>query len=59
LALATPETTLRLTIRNEALTADANALYLDYGYENVFTEFMLVRSLEESLPVRTLPEGLI
>jgi len=56
LALGQPETTMRMIIRNESLTADANVLYLDFGYENIFTEFMLVRSLEESLPVRALPE---
>lgn len=59
LNLARPDTTLILTITNEALTEDATALYLDYGYENKLTEFMLVRSLETPLPQVVLPEGLV
>ncbi|MHB1119029.1 MAG: GNAT family N-acetyltransferase [Bellilinea sp.] len=58
LNLAKPDITLQLMIANEALTEDANALYLDYGYENIFTEFMLVRPLNEPLPEIPLPEGL-
>lgn len=58
LNLAKPDVTLQLMIANEALTEDANALYLDYGYENIFTEFMLVRSLDEPLLEIPLPEGL-
>lgn len=58
LNLAKPDVTLQLMIANEALTEDANALYLNYGYENIFTEFMLVRPLDEPLPEIPLPEGL-
>jgi len=58
LNLAKPDVTLQLVIANEALTEDANALYLDYGYENIFTEFMLIRPLDEPLPEIPLPEGL-
>lgn len=57
LNLAEPEKTLQLMIANEALTEDANKLYLDYGYENIFTEFMLVRPLNDPLPEHPLPEG--
>lgn len=56
--LTKPATTLTLTIANEALTEDAAALYYDYGYENIFTEFMLVRQLDEPLPGIPMPEGL-
>lgn len=58
LNLASPDKTLLLTITNEALTDDATALYLDYGYENTMTEFMLTRPLAEPLPEVRLPEGL-
>lgn len=58
LKLAQPDLTLQLMIANEALTEDANALYLDYGYENIFTEFMLVHPLTEPLPGAVLPAGL-
>lgn len=58
LSLASPDKTLMLTITNEALTEDATALYLDYGYENTMTEFMLTRPLDEPLPEVILPEGL-
>ena len=59
LQLAQPDVTLQLRIANEALTEDANKLYLDYGYENIFSELMLVRPLEGQLPEDQLPEGLV
>ncbi len=49
---------LRLVIRNEALSADAHAMYQDYGFEQDFSEHMLVRTLEEPLPDASLPPGL-
>ncbi len=58
LKLAKPNVTLQLMITNEALTEDANALYLDYGYENILTEQMLVRSLGGPALSDPLPEGL-
>jgi len=58
LRLAQPDVTLELLIVNEALTEDANKLYLDYGYENTFSELMLVRSLDGQLPTGQLPSGL-
>lgn len=57
LNLATPAVTLTLTIANEALTDDATALYLDYGYENTFTEFMLTCPLDDPMPDAELPDG--
>lgn len=59
LNLAQPDVTLQLLITNEALTEDANKLYLDYGYENTFSELMLVRPLDDPLPQSQLAHGLI
>jgi ribosomal protein S18 acetylase RimI-like enzyme len=59
LQLAQPGATLQLFIANEALTEDANKLYLDYGYENTFSELMLVRPLDDQLPYSQLSEGLV
>jgi len=50
LQLAQADVTLQLLITNEALTEDANKLYLDYGYENTFSELMLIRPLDDPLP---------
>lgn len=58
LQAAQPDVTLQLLITNEALTEDANKLYLDYGYENIFSELMLVRSLGDPLPESQLAYGL-
>lgn len=58
LKVGQPGSTLQLVITNEALTEDANVLYLQYGYENVLTEQMLVRSLNETVLPAPLPEGL-
>ncbi|HWR65496.1 MAG TPA: GNAT family N-acetyltransferase [Bellilinea sp.] len=58
LQAAQPDVTLQLLITNEALTEDANKLYLDYGYENIFSEMMLVRSLGDPLPEVQLADGL-
>lgn len=57
LRLAQPDITLQLLIANEALTEDANKLYLDYGYENTFSELMLVRPLDVPLPHIQLAQG--
>jgi ribosomal protein S18 acetylase RimI-like enzyme len=59
LQLAQPGITLQLMIANEALTDDANKLYLDYGYENTFSELMLVRPLDGQLTGNQLPQGLV
>ncbi len=58
LQAAQPDVTLQLLITNEALTEDANKLYLDYGYANIFSELMLVRSLGDPLPEVQLAHGL-
>ena len=59
LQAAQPGLTLQLVITNEALTEGANVLYLEYGYENVLTEQMLVRPLEEVALPNPLPEDLM
>lgn len=41
---------IQFRISNEALTEDANQLYMDYGYQRVFSEWMLERSLDGELP---------
>ncbi|OGN82460.1 MAG: hypothetical protein A2X24_02195 [Chloroflexi bacterium GWB2_54_36] len=58
LQVAQPGLTLQLVITNEALTEGANVLYLEYGYENVLTEQMLVRPLDEVALPDPLPEDL-
>ena len=58
LQVAQPGSTLQLVITNEALTEGANVLYLENGYENVLTEQMLVRSLDEVALPDPLPENL-
>lgn len=58
LQAARSDVTLQLLITNEALTEDANKLYLDYGYENTMSELMLVRSLGDPLPEVQLAQGL-
>ena len=59
LQLTQPGATLQLNIANEALSEEANKLYLDYGYENTFTELMLVHPLDGQLSDGQLPEGLV
>lgn len=46
----------RLIIRNEALTADAHAIYVQSGFTPIFAENMMVCSLENPLPADRLPE---
>ena len=58
LQVGQPGSTLQLVITNEALTEGANVLYLQYGYENVLTEQMLTRLLNEAVLPDPLPEGL-
>lgn len=41
---------IQFRIANEALTEDARQLYLDYGYQMVFSEWMLVRPLQDDAP---------
>jgi len=58
LRLTRSEITLQLRIANEALTEDANQLYLDYGYEPVFSEYMLERGLDDAGEPVALPPGM-
>ena len=58
LQVGQPGLTLQLAITNESLTEGANVLYLQSGYENVLTEQMLVRPLDEVAAPDPLPEGL-
>lgn len=55
LGVAAPDATVRLVIKNEALTADAHTIYLEAGFEPLFAEHMLVRSFEDPLPEVELP----
>jgi ribosomal protein S18 acetylase RimI-like enzyme len=47
---------IRLVIRNESLTPDAHRLYTRAGFVQIFTEQMMVRTLNDETPAAFLPK---